>query len=71
MIITGHQLSQTQFQFLASLTKGQQVTIRGYEYLTTGDAETCGRTVRVDAVRRHPGMPSGWELATIMEWMSA
>lgn len=69
MNITGHRLSRDEFNALAALTKGQQVTIRGYEYMVTADAEVCGTTVRIEAVRRHPGMPSGWELATILEWM--
>lgn len=58
----------TPFEGLTEIRAGQQFVLRGYVYQATGDAAVRGSTVFIKAVRRHTGMPSGWELADVMEW---
>lgn len=61
----------TSFEDLAKIKSGQRFPLRGYEYEACGDAVSTIRNgfgiVMIDAKRRHSAMPSGWELATVME----
>ena len=64
--------TSTSFDDLMTIKAGQHFVLRGYEYRALGDAVTAKRkgveTVTIHADRRHHGMRSGWELATVSEW---
>ena len=53
---------------LSNIIANEIFTLRGHTYRATSDAVSFGGTIRIKAVRRNGKMPSGWELADIMEW---
>lgn len=59
------------FDDLLLVKKGQRFALRGYEHEATSDAVAWERhgfqNVHVAAKRRHAAMPSGWELADVLE----
>ena len=56
-------------QQLAAIRAGEVFTLRGYTYRAEADAERWDNgTVYIKAVRQNDAMPSGWELADVMEW---
>ncbi len=61
----------TSFEGLKEIKAGQEFILDGYHYRAKADASAFTRfgydNVHIDAVRKHGGMPSGWELATVCE----
>jgi len=61
----------TSFDDLTRITSGDRFVLNGYEYRADADAVTARtngfEAVTIPARRRHPAMPSGWELATVIE----
>ena len=56
---------------LSNIRANEIFTLRGYTYRATSDTVSFNGTIRIKAVRRNGAMPSGWELADIMEWDDA
>ena len=63
--------TRTSFDDLMKVKEGDLFVLRGYEYRARGNATSYRRngleTVDIQAVRRNGAMPSGWELATVIE----
>jgi hypothetical protein len=53
---------------LSNIHANELFTLRGHTYRATSDAVSFSGTIRIKAERRNGAMPSGWELADIMEW---
>jgi len=53
---------------LSNIRADEIFTLRGHTYRATSDAISFSGTIRIKAVCRNKAMPSGWELADIMEW---
>jgi len=53
---------------LSNIRADEIFTLRGHTYRATSDAVSFSGTIRIKAVCRNGAMPSGWELADIMEW---
>lgn len=63
--------TSTSFDDLMKVKEGDLFVLGGYEYRARGNATSYRRngfeTVDIQAVRRNGAMPSGWELATVIE----
>ena len=54
-------------QDLAKIKAGEIFTLRGFTYRASEDAKLHAGSIWIDAVRQNGAVPSGWELATVME----
>ena len=52
---------------LSNIIANEIFTLRGHTYRATSDAVSFDGTICIKAVCRNGAMPSGWELADIME----
>lgn len=58
-------------QNLGNIKAGETFTLRGFTYRAKEDAKVRAGNVWIDAERKNGAMPSGWELATVMEPIKA
>ncbi len=66
--MTTHQIDT--YAKLADVKRGETFTMRGYDYIAYDHPEVSATSTLINAGRRHAGMPSGYELCTVLEWPS-